>query len=234
MKVDPWRWRGLVVVAALPLVFVGNAVLAYHLPLLFTPHPLTAPPPTPPRQVTTTPEDIARMNAQMQRNAQVRDATNSAPRPTRVASGDGDLLDAASKMLDAFCGMNLRYIDSAFDAANVGGAYGRTTCRIVSYRESSMILFTAEKPVFRIPAARKAWALIAVATAGKTIRDLGGELIGIDYVGLTDSEQAKGNKVALLPASYAEKLQAALHDGKVEVADALEDLDSRLQESIRP
>jgi hypothetical protein len=92
-----------------------------------------------------------------------------------------------------------------------------------------MIVFTAEQPVFRVPAARKAWAMVVVATAGKTIRDLGGSLIGIDYVGLTDSEQAKSGKLARLPASYAEQLQAALHDGKIEAGVALENLDRRLR-----
>ena len=143
-----------------------------------------------------------------------------APDRTQVA--------ATEKMFDAFCNMNLRYIESAFDAANVASAYGRTTCRIVSYRQSLMILFTAEPPVFRIPAARKAWGLIAVSTAGLNIRDHGGFLFGVDYVGLTDSEQAKNHKAAPLPASYAEQLQAAVHDEKVEVADAMEDLDRRL------
>ena len=52
-----------------------------------------------------------------------------------------------------------------------------------------MIVFTAEHPVFRVPAARKAWAIVAVLAAGKTIRDKRGSLIGIDYGGLTDSEQ---------------------------------------------
>jgi hypothetical protein len=40
-----------------------------------------------------------------------------------------------------------------------------------------MILFTAEPSVFRIPAARKGWALAAVLTAGFTIRDRGGFLL---------------------------------------------------------
>jgi hypothetical protein len=80
-----------------------------------------------------------------------------------------------------------------------------------------MILFTAEQPVFRIPAARKAWAMVAVLTAGKTIGELRGNLIGVDYVGLTDSEQAKSGKVARLSASFAEQRQAAVHDDKVDV-----------------
>jgi hypothetical protein len=105
----------------------------------------------------------------------------------------------------------------------------RTTCRIIGYRHSSMILFTAERPVFSVPAARKAWGAAVVLTAGKTIRDLGGYLIGVDYVGLTDSEQAKSGKVARLPASFAERLQAAIHDGKVDAIAAVNDLDRRLQ-----
>jgi hypothetical protein len=39
----------------------------------------------------------------------------------------------------------------------------RTTCRIISYRRGMMILFTAEQPVFRVPAARKAWAILTSA-----------------------------------------------------------------------
>jgi hypothetical protein len=136
-------------------------------------------------------------------------------------SRGGDLSDAMDKTFEAFCGMNLRYIEPMFNAT-------RTTCRITGYRHGLIILFTAEQPVFRIPAARKAWAMVVVLTAGKTIRDLGGNLIGIDYIGLTDSEQAKSSKVARLPASFAEQLQAAVHDGKVDVPVAVEDLDRRL------
>ena len=58
------------------------------------------------------------------------------------------LSDAVQKTLDAFCGLNLRYIEELFDAT-------RTTCRITSYRQGLIILFTAEKPVFRIPAGRR-------------------------------------------------------------------------------
>lgn len=134
----------------------------------------------------------------------------------------GDLSDAVQKTLDAFCGLNLRYIEELFDAT-------RTTCRITSYRQGLIMLFTAEKPVFRVPAGRKAWAMVAVLTAGKTIRDLGGSILGIDYVGLTDSEQAKSGKVVRFPASFAEQLQAAVHDGKIDGAVAIEDLDRRLR-----
>ena len=114
----------------------------------------------------------------------------------------GDLSDAVQKTLDAFCGLNLRYIEKLFDAT-------RTTCRITSYRQGLIILFTAEKPVFRVPAGRKAWAMVAVVTAGKTIRDLGGSILGIDYVGLTDSEQAKSGKVVRFPVSVPATPKAA-------------------------
>jgi hypothetical protein len=123
---------------------------------------------------------------------------------------------------------NMRYIKSAFDAAGTTEFY-RTTCRIDSYREGLIILFTAEQPVFRVAAARKAWAMAAVAAAGKTIRDFGGSLFGVDYVGLTDSEQARGGKVARLPASFAEELQASVHDGKVDAIVAMENLDRQLR-----
>jgi hypothetical protein len=139
-----------------------------------------------------------------------------------MPSRGADLTTAVQKAFDAFCGLNLRYIEALFDAT-------RTTCRITSYRDGLIILFTAEQPVFRIPAARKAWAMVAVATAGKTIRDLGGNLIGVDYVGLTDSEQAKSGKVARLPASFAEELQAAVHDGRIDAGVAVENLDRRLR-----
>jgi hypothetical protein len=139
-----------------------------------------------------------------------------------IPSRGADLSTAVQKAFDAFCELNLRYIEALFDAT-------RTTCRITGYRHGSIIVFTAEQPVFRVPAARKVWAMAAVLTAGKTIRDLGGSLIGIDYVGLTDSEQAKSGKVARLPASFAEQLQAAIHDGKVDAAVALENLDRRLR-----
>jgi hypothetical protein len=101
--------------------------------------------------------------------------------------------------------------------------------RITGYRDGLMILFTAEQPVFRIPAARKAWVMIAVLTAGKTIRDMGGNLIGIDYVGLTDAEQTKSSKFARLPASFAEQFQAADHDGKIDGTVGVENLDKRLR-----
>ena len=128
---------------------------------------------------------------------------------------------------DAFCGLNLRYIQAIFDVT--GFDVTRTTCRITSYRKGLMILFTAERPVFRVPATRKAWAMTAVLAAGKTIRDLGGSLIGVDYVGLTDTEQTQSGKIARLPASFAEQLQAAVHDGKIDALVALENLDRRLR-----
>jgi hypothetical protein len=139
-----------------------------------------------------------------------------------MASRGADLSVSTQKAFDAFCGRNLRYIEALFDAT-------RTTCRTTGYLHGSMIVFTAEQPVFRVPAARKAWVMAAVLTAGKTIRDLGGSLIGIDYVGLTDSERAKSGKVARLPASFADHLQAAVHDGKIDAAVAVEDLDPRLR-----
>ncbi len=139
-----------------------------------------------------------------------------------MPSHGADRAATVQKAFDAFCALNLRYIEALFDAT-------RTTCRIASYRQGSMILFIAEQPVFRIPAARKAWGMATVLTAGKTIRDLGGSLIGIDYVGLTDSEQAKRGKVWRFPASFAEHLQAEVHDGNVNTDVAVEDLDRRLR-----
>jgi hypothetical protein len=144
------------------------------------------------------------------------------PAASRHSAHTRDLTAAAKRALDAFCGLNLHYIEALFDAVH-------TTCRIVGYRHSLMILFTAEGPVFSVPAARKAWAAAVVITAGKTIRDMGGYLIGLDYVGLTDSEQAKSGKVARFSASFAEQLQAAIHDGKVDAIAAVDDLDRRLQ-----
>src|SRR5262249_21084774 len=90
-----------------------------------------------------------------------------------------------------------------------------------------IILFTAEVPVFQVASVRKAWATAVVIAAGKTIRDRGGFLLGIDYVGLTDSELVKSGKIVRFPASFAERLQAAIHDGKIDVA--IEDLDKRLR-----
>jgi len=139
---------------------------------------------------------------------------------TRVGYAD-DARAAAQKALDAFCSLNLRYIETIFDAT-------RTTCRIVTYRQGLIIVFTAEKPVFRVPAARKAWAIVAVSAAGKTIRDMGGSLFGIDYVGLTDSEQEQLGKAARLPASFAEELQAGLYNGTEDANAAVERLDKRL------
>ena len=129
---------------------------------------------------------------------------------------------AAQKALDAFCALNVRYIELLFDAT-------RTSCHIVRYREGLMVVLTAEQPVFRNASARRAWAIVTVSAAGKTIRDQGGSLLGIDYVGLTDSEEARAGKLVRLPASYAEKIQAEIHDGKIDVATAVENLDSQLR-----
>jgi hypothetical protein len=71
--------------------------------------------------------------------------------------------------------------------------------------------------------------MIAVLTAGKTIRDMGGNLIGIDYVGLTDAEQTKTSKFARLPASFADQFQAGVHDGQIDGTVAVENLDKRLR-----
>ena len=139
-----------------------------------------------------------------------------------MPSRGGDPSAAVQKAFEAFCGLNLRYIEALFDAT-------RTTCRITSYRDGLMIVFTAEQPVFRIPAARKAWGMVAVLAAGKTIRDMGGNLIGIDYVGLTDAEQTESGKIARLPASFAEQLQDEVHDGKIDSSAAVEKLEKRLR-----
>jgi hypothetical protein len=147
--------------------------------------------------------------------------------PSHGANPSAEQKALALQAQDAFCGLNLRYIEAISEGT--GFNVTRTTCRIASYRKGLMILFTAEQPVFRVPATRKAWAMIAVLSAGKTIRDLGGSLIGVDYVGLTDSEQAQSGKIVRLPASFAEQLQAAVHDGKVDALVALENLDRRLQ-----
>ena len=148
--------------------------------------------------------------------------------PSHGADPSAEQKALVQQALDAFCGLNLRYIDAVSDAAGTTEYY-RTTCRIHSYRKGLIIVFTAKLPVFRVPATRKAWAMAAVLTAGKTIRDLGGSLIGVDYVGLTDSEQAQSGKVARLPASFAEDLQASVHDGKVDAGVAMENLDRRLR-----
>jgi hypothetical protein len=140
-------------------------------------------------------------------------------------SRGSDLSDATERAFDAFCGLNLRYIEAMFDAT-------RTTCRITGYLHSLMILFIAEQPVFSVPATRKAWVAAVVLTAGKTIRDLGGYLIGVDYVGLTDRELTKSGRVARLRASFAEQLQAAVHDGKVDAIVAVGDLDRRLARTL--
>ena len=145
------------------------------------------------------------------------------PLPTRrLSAGDRDAVERA---FDAFCGLNLRYVEAMFDAVP-------TTCRVVAYHKSAMILFMAEGPVFSVPAARKAWAAAVALSAGKTIRDLGGSLIGVDYVGLTDSEQVKVGKIARFPASFAEHLQAAIHDGKVDALVAVGNLDKRLVRTL--
>jgi hypothetical protein len=145
-----------------------------------------------------------------------------------MRSHGADSSAAAQRALDAFCEMNLSLADAMFDAASARKEY-RTTCRITSYREGLLILFTADQPIFRVPAARKSWALAMVLTAGWTIRDRGGMLIGVDYIGLTDSEQIQSGKIARLPASYAEHLQSAVHDGKIDVAVAMDNLDRRLR-----
>ncbi len=132
------------------------------------------------------------------------------------------------QLLDAFCGLNLRTMSSLaaglkFDEFEEA----RTTCRITAYGKKGLIMvFTASLPVFRIPAVRKSWAIIVVITAGKTIRDQGGSLFGVDYIGLGDSD----GKIVRLPASYAEKFQADIHDGKLDPIVALDKLDKRLQE----
>jgi hypothetical protein len=135
------------------------------------------------------------------------------------------------KAFDAFFGMNLRHMDAELtEMAPRSEAVYKTTCRITGYRKGLIIIFTAEKPIFRVPSVRKPWALFVTMVAAVTIRDYGGSLLGVDYIGLTDIELDRDSKVAPpISAAFAEKLQRAVHDGKLDAAVAMEDLDRHLR-----
>ena len=137
---------------------------------------------------------------------------------------------ATQQLLDSFCGLNLRTMDSLAAGLKFDNFEKvRTMCRIDAYGKKGLIMtFTAGLPVFRIPATRKSWAGIVMIAAGYTIRDKGGSLFGVDYIGLGDSD----GKMVRLPASYAENMQAAIHDGKIDAVAALEQLDKRMQEQM--
>jgi hypothetical protein len=141
-----------------------------------------------------------------------------------------ELDQATQQLLDSFCGLNLRTMDSLAAGLKFDNFEKvRTTCRIDAYGKKGLIMtFTAGLPVFRIPATRKSWAGIVMIAAGYTIRDKGGSLFGVDYIGLGDSD----GKMVRLPASYAEDMQAAIHDGKIDAVAALEQLDKRMQEQM--
>ena len=64
---------------------------------------------------------------------------------------------ATQQLLDRFCGLNLRTMDSLAAGLKFDNfEKARTTCRIDAYGKRGLIMtFTAGLPVFRIPATRK-------------------------------------------------------------------------------
>ena len=71
------------------------------------------------------------------------------PLAAKPGANSSELSAKARKMLDAFCGMNLRYMETALTEMAAQSEAYQTTCRITSYRKGLIIIFTTSiRPAF--------------------------------------------------------------------------------------
>jgi hypothetical protein len=110
------------------------------------------------------------------------------------------------------------YANTLFDAT-------RTKCGAA---KGGIFAVVAEKPVFSVPAAKKAWVLIIVGAVGKIANDHPG--LGCTALVMSDADTARQRRGYSLPCSTAKSLQRDISSGKLSVETAWKQIDTSLKE----
>jgi hypothetical protein len=96
---------------------------------------------------------------------------------------------------------------------NVMVDYTITKCIPALSNKGTNFIFISEQPVFSVEASKKAWLIVVVSVAGKTLNDKSSYKADKIFVG--DVSMVKERHFYTVPAALAKSLQPKLYNGQI-------------------